>query len=82
MENRQRAQASVNNYGGNAPDMGADRGSPLPLGATWMEEEQAFNFAVQAEHAESVTLLLYAAKKPNNPVLQLDWTTAPRPLGI
>jgi len=35
-------------------------GSPLPLGVTWMEEEQAFNFAICAEHAESVTLLLYA----------------------
>jgi isoamylase len=35
-------------------------GSPLPLGSTWIEEEQAFNFAVCAEHAESVTLLLYA----------------------
>lgn len=35
-------------------------GSPLPLGATWIEEEQAFNFAVHAEHAGSVTLLLYA----------------------
>ena len=33
-------------------------GSPLPLGVTWMEEEQAFNFALHAEHAESVTLLL------------------------
>jgi isoamylase len=36
-------------------------GSPLPLGSTWIEEEQAFNFAICAEHAESVTLLLYAA---------------------
>ena len=35
-------------------------GSPLPLGSTWIEEEQAFNFAICAEHAESVTLLLYA----------------------
>jgi len=26
-------------------------GSPLPLGVTWMEEEQAFNFAVHAEQA-------------------------------
>jgi isoamylase len=35
-------------------------GSPLPLGVTWSEEEQAFNFAVYAEHAASVTLLFYA----------------------
>ena len=35
-------------------------GGPLPLGSTWIEEEQAFNFAICAENAESVTLLLYA----------------------
>ena len=34
-------------------------GSPLPLGATWMEQERAFNFAISAELADSVTLLLY-----------------------
>ena len=34
-------------------------GSPLPLGCTWIEEEQAFNFAICGEQAESVTLLLY-----------------------
>jgi isoamylase len=34
-------------------------GSPLPLGSTWIEDEQAFNFAVCAEYADSVTLLLY-----------------------
>ncbi|HWY71325.1 MAG TPA: isoamylase [Terriglobales bacterium] len=44
-------------------------GSPLPLGVTWMEEEQAFNFAVHAEHAESVTLLLYAPTDLVNPLL-------------
>jgi glycogen operon protein len=44
-------------------------GSPLPLGATWIEAEQAFNFAVHAEHAESVTLLLYAARDLINPLL-------------
>ena len=43
-------------------------GSPLPLGATWIEQEQAFNFAVHAEHAESVTLLLYSAGDLTDPV--------------
>jgi glycogen operon protein len=49
-------------------------GLPLPLGATWVEEEQAFNFAVYAEHAESVTLFLYSAQDLTNPTLtfQLD----------
>jgi isoamylase len=36
-------------------------GLPLPLGVTWIEEHRAFNFAVCAEHAESVKLLLYFA---------------------
>jgi isoamylase len=44
-------------------------GSPLPLGVTWIAEEQSFNFAVHAEHAESVTLLLYTAADLVNPVL-------------
>lgn len=44
-------------------------GSPLPLGATWMEAERAFNFAVHAEHAESVTLLLYTPADLVNPSL-------------
>ena len=29
----------------------AKEGLPLPLGASWVEDEQAFNFAVYAEHA-------------------------------
>src|SRR5208283_4150567 len=44
-------------------------GSPLPLGVTWIEEEQAFNFAVYAEHAESVTLLLYSSTDVVSPLL-------------
>ncbi len=43
-------------------------GSPLPLGATWIEEQQAFNFAVHAEDAESVTLLLYSSADLVNPL--------------
>src|ERR1700730_5626565 len=44
-------------------------GNPLPLGVKWIEEEQAFNFAVHSEHAESVTLLLYSATDLVNPAL-------------
>jgi isoamylase len=44
-------------------------GSPLPLGVTWIEEEQAFNFAVHAEHAESVTLLLYTSADLVSPLI-------------
>jgi glycogen operon protein len=43
-------------------------GTPLPLGASWIETEQAFNFALHAEHAESVTLLFFSATDLVNPV--------------
>ena len=45
-------------------------GSPLPLGATWIEDEQAFNFAIYAEHADSVTVLLYSPRDLAEPI----WT--------
>ena len=48
-------------------------GLPLPLGATWIEEEQSFNFAVYAEHAETVTLLLYSANDLTNPLLTFQF---------
>ena len=48
-------------------------GSPLPLGGTWIEEEQAFNFAVCAEHAESVKLLLYSPTDLAKPVLTFQF---------
>jgi len=51
------------------PTWAQTEGSPLPLGVTWIEKEQAFNFAVHAEHAESVTLLLYSAGDLVNPCL-------------
>jgi isoamylase len=44
-------------------------GGPLPLGVTWIEGQQAFNFSVHAEHAESVTLLLYSDNDLVNPLL-------------
>src|SRR5271157_2638339 len=51
------------------PTWEQDEGSPLPLGVTWIEEEQAFNFAVHSEHAESVTLLLFSSTDLVNPLL-------------
>ena len=47
----------------------------MPLGATWIEAEQAFNFAVHAEHAESVTLLLYSSTDLVNPLVQPSAST-------
>ena len=44
-------------------------GLPLPLGVTWIEDAQAFNFAVYAERAETVTLFLYSRHDFANPIL-------------
>ena len=55
------------------PRWAQTEGLPLPLGVTWIEEEQAFNFAVYAEHAESVTLFLYSAQDLTNPTLTFQF---------
>jgi len=55
------------------PTWAQAEGTPLPLGATWIEEEQAFNFAIHAEHADGVTLLLYSADDFVNPVLAVQF---------
>ena len=44
-------------------------GAPSPLGVTWIESEQAYNFALYSKHAERVTLLLYRDDDVANPVL-------------
>ena len=48
-------------------------GLSLPLGVTWIEEEAAFNFAVCAEHAESVRLFLYSPTDLGIPVLTFQF---------
>jgi isoamylase len=45
-------------------------GVPVPLGATWIEDEQAYNFALYSRHATGVTLLLYAEDDLVTPVYQ------------
>ena len=48
----------------------ADEGSPIPLGVTWLVEEQAYNFALYAPHATRVTVLLYSEKDLLYPVYE------------
>jgi glycogen operon protein len=55
------------------PRWAQTEGTSLPLGATWIEEERAFNFAVYAEHAASVTLLLYSADDLAQPILTFQF---------
>jgi len=38
-------------------------GLPSPLGVTWIEKEEAFNFALYSKHATDVTLLLYSCSE-------------------
>lgn len=48
-------------------------GLPLPLGVTWIEEDQACNFAVCAEHAENVKLVLYSPSDLAKPILTFQF---------
>ena len=52
----------------------AQEGSSSPLGCIWVEEDQAYNFALYARHAEGVKLLLYRATDVVHPIhsVQLD----------
>ena len=43
-------------------------GAPSPFGATWIEQERAYNFAIYSKHASSVVLLLYSENDVVNPV--------------
>lgn len=65
------ANGSETDAGSSHPSPGwADaQGLPYPLGATWIEEASAFNFALYSKHAQSVELLLYAQDDTTNPVL-------------
>lgn len=49
-------------------DWTAIEGTPFPLGATWVEQAWAWNFALYSKDAECVTLLLYAETDPVNPI--------------
>jgi isoamylase len=47
-------------------------GSPQPLGATWLQSEQSYNFALYSRHATNVTLLLYTTNDLINPVHRIS----------
>ena len=48
----------------------AAEGPPSPLGVTWIEDEQAYNFALYSKHATGVTLLLFVDADQLTPVFQ------------
>ena len=46
-------------------------GSPLPLGVTYVPEEQAYNFALYSKNATEVTLLLYNRESDVSPLVEV-----------
>ena len=48
-------------------------GASLPLGATWIEAEQAYNFAIYSKHADAVTLLLYDEHEFATPLRSVEF---------
>lgn len=46
-------------------------GAPFPLGATWIPEDEAFNFALYSKHATEVTLLLFGDNHFDQPVREV-----------
>ncbi len=54
-------------------DWYAIEGTPGPQGVAWIEEENAFNFALYSENATGVTLLLYGERDPVHPVRELKF---------
>jgi len=50
-----------------------EAGIPLPLGATWLDDEQAYNFALYSADATEVTLLLYGPSEFTTPVLAVPF---------
>lgn len=48
-------------------DWAAHEGMPQPFGVTWIEEEQAYNFALYSKHATAVTLLFYSGSDQIHP---------------
>ena len=48
-----------------------EEGAPAPLGATWVESEQAWNFALYSRAATGVTMLIYGAEDVTTPILSL-----------
>ena len=64
MSRRRRPARTLNNWEKN-------EGSSAPLGVSWIEEHQGYNFALYSRYATGVTLLLYTAQDPLEPVTQI-----------
>ncbi len=50
----------------------SSEGAPIPLGVTWIDEEQAYNFAIYSRYACRVTLLIYGPENTARPSLTVN----------
>ena len=48
-------------------------GSASPLGAAWLDDEQAYNFALYSKEAQNVTLLLYGEHEFSTPLSRIPF---------
>ena len=48
-------------------------GSAFPLGATWLPDEKAYNFALYSKHATRVTLLLFGEDETTAPLVEVEF---------
>src|SRR5262249_32946371 len=54
------------------PSWSQIEGSPQPLGCTWLESEQCFNFALYSKHATGVTFFLFMGDDLVNPTRRVS----------
>ena len=47
-------------------------GSAFPLGAIWLPDEKAYNFALYSKHATRVTLLLFGDDETTAPLVEVE----------
>ena len=53
-------------------------GSPMPLGVTYLPEENAYNFALYSKNAKEVTLLLFSEDNHVTPAMEV-WLRTIKP---
>lgn len=64
---------SVHNDNARMKNWTQAEGTPFPLGATWIEEEQSFNFAIYSETAAHVALLFFTSGNLATPSFRYDF---------
>lgn len=58
---------------GTTPEWERIEGTPVPLGVSWLEAEQQYNFALYSKHAHRVQLRLYREQELTTPHLTFDF---------